>query len=190
MSRRIYPLNALRAFESSARQLSFVKASEELSVTPAAISHQVKSLEEYLGFPLFRRKQKGLTLTESGKLLLSELSEAFVRLDKAMERVIENDSRGALTLTVAPTFASMWLIPHLQNFYFVGAVAKCVYRRHDAVTGNPNEIGHPLGPKRLSGRSMPPVPQPASRIASSEASATNRSTGAKEIRSIPWNHHM
>jgi LysR family transcriptional regulator, glycine cleavage system transcriptional activator len=117
MSRRIYPLNALRAFEASARYLSFVKASEELSVTPAAVSHQVKSLEEYLGFPLFRRKQKGLTLTESGQLLQADLSEAFVHLDKAVERVLENDARGALTLSVAPTFASMWLIPRLQKFY-------------------------------------------------------------------------
>ena len=62
MSRRIYPLNALRAFEASARHLSFVKAAEELSVTPAAVSHQVKKLEEYLGLPLFRRAARGLLL--------------------------------------------------------------------------------------------------------------------------------
>jgi len=117
MSRRIYPLNALRAFEASARHLSFVKASEELSVTPAAISHQVKSLEEYLGFPLFRRLSRGLLLTESGQMLLSDLAEVFLRLDAAMERVIENDNRGSLTLSVAPTFAAKWLIPRLQNFY-------------------------------------------------------------------------
>lgn len=58
MSRRIYPLNALRAFEASARHLSFVKAADELSVTPAAVSHQVKKLEEFLGFPLFRRRTR------------------------------------------------------------------------------------------------------------------------------------
>ena len=117
MSRRIYPLNSLRAFEASARHLSFVKASEELSVTPAAVSHQVKKLEEYLGLPLFRRRARGLLLTESGQLLLAELSEVFLRLDKAMERVIDSDSRGTLTLSVAPTFAVMWLIPRLQKFY-------------------------------------------------------------------------
>ena len=117
MPRRMYPLNALRAFEASARQLSFVRASEELSVTPAAVSHQVKGLEEYLGLPLFRRLPRGLLLTESGQLLLSELSDVFLRLDSAMERVIESDSRGTITLSVAPTFAVMWLIPRLQKFY-------------------------------------------------------------------------
>ena len=117
MSRRIYPLNALRAYETSARHLSFVKASEELSVTPAAVSHQVKKLEEYLGLPLFRRRSRGLLLTESGQVLLTELREVFLRLDKAMERVIDSDSRGTVTLSVAPTFATMWLIPRLQKFY-------------------------------------------------------------------------
>lgn len=117
MARRLYPLNALRAFETSARHLSFVKASDELSVTPAAVSQQVKSLEEYLGFPLFRRLSRGLLLTESGQLLVSDLSEIFLRLDAAMERVVEDDARGSLTLSVAPTFAAKWLIPRLQNFY-------------------------------------------------------------------------
>jgi LysR family glycine cleavage system transcriptional activator len=104
-------------FEASARNLSFKKASEELSVTAAAVSHQVKGLEEFLGLPLFRRMPRGLLLTDTGQLLLSELSEVFQSLDRAMERVIENDSRGTLTLSVAPTFAVMWLIPRLQKFY-------------------------------------------------------------------------
>lgn len=117
MARKIYPLNALRAFEASARHLSFVKAADELSVTPAAVSHQVKKLEGFLGFALFRRQTRGLLLVESGQSLLSELSEVFLQLDKAMERVIDHDSRGTLTLSVAPTFAVMWLIPRLQKFY-------------------------------------------------------------------------
>lgn len=117
MPRRIYPLNALRAFEASARHLSFVKAAGELSVTPAAISHQVKALEEYLGLPLFRRKTRGLVLVESGQLLLSDLREVFLRLDSAMERVMDSDARGTLTLSVAPSFAVKWLIPRLQKFY-------------------------------------------------------------------------
>jgi LysR family glycine cleavage system transcriptional activator len=117
MPRRIYPLNALRAYEASARHLSFVKASEELSVTPAAVSHQVKKLEEYLGLPLFRRQSRGLLLTETGQLLLTELREVFLSLDKAMERVIDSDSRGAINLSVAPSFAVLWLIPRLQKFY-------------------------------------------------------------------------
>jgi len=117
MSRRIYPPNALRVYEASARHLSFVKASEELSVTPAAISHQVKNLEEYLGLQLFRRQSRGLLLTESGQLLLTELREVFLHLDKAMEQVIKSGTPKTITLSVAPTFAVMWLIPRLQKFY-------------------------------------------------------------------------
>jgi len=116
MPRRIYPLNALRAFEASARHLSFVKAAEELSVTPAAVSHQVKRLEEYLGQPLFRRLPRGLLLAESAQLLFSELRGVFASLDKAMERVLDTDPHGTLTLSVAPTFAVMWMIPRLQKF--------------------------------------------------------------------------
>ena len=116
MLRRNYPLNALRAFETAARNLSFVKASEELSVSAAAVSQQVKVLEDYLGQPLFLRKPRGLLLTESGQLLLAELGEVFLGLDKAIARVTDNDAQGSLTLSVAPTFAVMWLISHLQQF--------------------------------------------------------------------------
>lgn len=116
MARRVYPLNSLRAFETSARHLSFVKAAEELYVTPAAVSHQVKRLEEYLGVQLFRRLPRGLLLAETGQVLLAELREVFLRLDKAMERVRESDSRGALTISVAPMFAVKWLVPRLQRF--------------------------------------------------------------------------
>jgi len=117
MNRRNYPLNALRAFESAARHLSFVAAAEELSVTPAAISHQIKKLEEYLGVSLFRRRTRGLVLVEAGQLLAKELHSVFLNLDQAMEHVMEADRGGSLALSVAPTFAAMWLIPRLQNFY-------------------------------------------------------------------------
>ena len=113
---KLYPLNALRAFESSARNLSFVKAAEELYVTPAAVSHQVKKLEDYLGVPLFRRRPRGLLLADAGRLLQSELQEVFQRLDKAMELVQESESRGAFTISVAPMFAVKWLLPRLQGF--------------------------------------------------------------------------
>ncbi len=95
MARRIYPLNSLRAFEAAGRHQSFVKAAEELYVTPAAISHQVKGLEAYLGMRLFQRLPRGLLLAETGQVLLSELREVFLQLDKAMERVLET-TRGAL----------------------------------------------------------------------------------------------
>lgn len=116
MARSLYPLNALRAFEASARRLSFVAAAEELHVTPAAISHQVKRLEQYLGIALFRRMPRGLLLSESGQSLLSELREVFLHLDKAMERVAQSDSQGPLTISVAPVFAVKWLVPRLRGF--------------------------------------------------------------------------
>ncbi len=116
MNRRIYPLNSLRAFEASARHLSFVKAAEELCVTPAAVSHQVKRLEEYLGVQLFRRLPRGLLLAETGQVLMSELRDIFLQLDKAMERLLNRGSRGALTISVAPIFAVKWLVPRLQAF--------------------------------------------------------------------------
>lgn len=116
MARRTYPLNALRAFEASARQLSYVKAAEELFVTPAAISHQVKRLEDYLGVPLFRRLPRGLLLTETGQLLLAELREVFQQLDQTMERVAGSDAKGPLSISVAPMFAVKWLLPRLERF--------------------------------------------------------------------------
>lgn len=116
MTRPVYPLNSLRAFEAAARHLSFVKASEELFVTPAAVSHQVKRLEEYLGLQLFRRLSRGLLLSETGQLLSAELREVFLHLDMAMAKVVETDSQGALTISVAPMFAAKWLLPRLQNF--------------------------------------------------------------------------
>lgn len=116
MVRRHYPLNALRAFDAAARHLSFVKAADELSVTPAAVSHQVKRLEEYLGAQLFRRRPRGLLLAETGQLLAADLRNVFLGLDKAMERVQESNSSGALTVSVAPMFAVKWLLPRLQRF--------------------------------------------------------------------------
>lgn len=91
-------------------------AAAELHVTPAAVSHQVKRLEEYLRVPLFRRMPRGLLLSETGQTLLSELREVFLHLDKAMERVTESDSRGPLTISVAPMFAVKWLVPRLRKF--------------------------------------------------------------------------
>ncbi len=116
MARRLYPLNALRSFEAAARHLSFVKAADELHVTPAAISHQVKSLEVFLGVQLFRRLPRGLLLSDVGQLFLPELREGFVRLDRAVERVRDSDARGPLMISVAPAFAAKWLAPRLERF--------------------------------------------------------------------------
>ena len=116
MARRLPPLNALRAFEAAARHLSFTKAADELNVTQAAISHQVKALEERLGVVLFRRLNRALLLTDAGQGFLPPLREAFDRMAAATERLRVDDSRGVLTLTTLPSIAARWLVPRLGRF--------------------------------------------------------------------------
>jgi len=113
---RLPPLNALRAFEAAARQLSFAMAAKELHVTPAAISHQVKGLEDYLGHRLFRRLKRGLELTRAGHALLPKLSEGFGRLGDAVEELRSIEEEGTLAVSVAPSFATRWLAPRLHRF--------------------------------------------------------------------------
>jgi LysR family transcriptional regulator of beta-lactamase len=109
-------LNALKAFESAARHLSFTLAAEELSVTPAAISHQVKSLEERLGVRLFRRTSKGLLITDEGLALVPTLSDTFTRLGRMLEQFERGHRREVLTVSVVGTFAVGWLLPKLEDF--------------------------------------------------------------------------
>lgn len=116
MERRLPPLNALRAFEAAGRHLSFTKAGEELHVTPAAISHQVKALEDYLGVQLFRRLNKALLLTDAGQASLPGLVEGFDRLAEAIKRSRERDEHRALAVTVPPSFGARWLLPRLDRF--------------------------------------------------------------------------
>ncbi len=117
MPRDLPPLNPLRAFEAAGRHLSLTKAARELHVTPAAVSHQVKGLEEYLGMKLFRRVGNSLLLTDAGQACLPGLVEGFDRLSDAVDRLKEHDARGPLDVSVAPAFASKWLIPRLERFY-------------------------------------------------------------------------
>lgn len=116
MSRPLPPLNALRAFEAAARHLSFTRAAEELHVTQAAISHQVKALEERLGLPLFRRLPRRLILTEEGQALLPELRDAFGRMAQAIERISARDVGGMLTVSSLTTIVLSWLVPRLPRF--------------------------------------------------------------------------
>jgi LysR family transcriptional regulator, glycine cleavage system transcriptional activator len=116
MSRRLPPLNALRAFEAAARHLSFTKAAEELHVTQAAISHQVRALEEYLGVQLFRRQNRAVLLTDAAQLSLPRLREAFDQLAEAVESIRANNSENLLTVSVTPSFAAKWLVPRLDGF--------------------------------------------------------------------------
>lgn len=110
------PLNALRAFEAAARHLSFTRAAAELYVTQAAVSHQIKALEEYLGLKLFRRRNRALTLTEDGQAYLPAVRRAFDTLRQATDRLLHTDASGALTVSVLPSFAARWLVPRLGRF--------------------------------------------------------------------------
>ena len=115
MSYRLPPLTALRAFESAARHLSFKKAALELHVTPAAISQQIKALEDYLGLAVFRRLTRALELTPQGLAMLPKIREAFDCLANAIEMTREF-ADGPLTIAAPPSFASRWLVPRLPHF--------------------------------------------------------------------------
>ncbi|HJQ55957.1 MAG TPA: transcriptional regulator GcvA [Vineibacter sp.] len=116
MGRALPPLNALRAFEAAARHGSFVAAADELSVTPAAISHQVKSLEDRLGVALFVRRPRGLEITGEGQALLPDLRDAFDRMALALDRIGRQAGGKVLTISLITTFLLAWLVPRLHRF--------------------------------------------------------------------------
>ena len=117
MARRLPPLNALRAFEAAARHLSFTKAAEELHVTQAAVSHQVKLLEQDLGVTLFRRMTRKLALTEAGRALQRVAGEALDAIAEAAERLRGEPGGRTLTLSLTPTFGVKWLAQRLGRFW-------------------------------------------------------------------------
>ena len=113
---RLPPLNALRVFESAARHLSFKAAAAELHITQAAVSHQIKSLEEYLGIELFRREGRGVQLTEAARASLPRLREGFDALAAAVETIHERSEETELAITAPPVFVARWLMPRLAEF--------------------------------------------------------------------------
>lgn len=116
MIRPYLPLNALRAFEAAARHLSFKKAAIELRVTPAALSHQVKGLEERLGATLFHRLPRGLALTDEGQALLPVLADSFDRIALLLDRFDPDGGREVVTVGAVGSFALEWLLPRLPDF--------------------------------------------------------------------------
>jgi LysR family transcriptional regulator of beta-lactamase len=116
MVRPHLPLNALRAFEASARHLSFTRAAIELCVTQAAISHQVKALEARMGAPLFRRLPRGLALTDEGLALLPALADSFDRIGALIEQIAGRHRVQVLSVASVGTFATGWLLPRLPDF--------------------------------------------------------------------------
>lgn len=113
-------LNALRAFEASARHQSFSAAAEELNVTPAAVGQLVRTLEQWLGTPLFHRGTSGkarLVATEAAERALPDIRAGFERLTLGTERMRESSPNGVLTVTVSPAFAAKWLLPRIERFH-------------------------------------------------------------------------
>jgi LysR family glycine cleavage system transcriptional activator len=116
MTRRLVHLNAVRAFEAVARHLSFAKAAEELGVTPAAVSQQVKTLEDYLGTQLFKRAQRAIFLTETAQAMLPNVRDGFDLVAAGLAQGRASRSRARLVVSVTPSVAAKWLMPRLERF--------------------------------------------------------------------------
>ena len=117
MSRTLPPLNALRAFEAAARLKSVSRAADELSVTQSAVSHQIRTLEDWAQIELLRRSGRGVALTQAGEIYARALAAVFDQMDVATRRLLASDPRkGWLTVSVMPSFASKWLVPRLPAF--------------------------------------------------------------------------
>jgi LysR family glycine cleavage system transcriptional activator len=117
--RSIAHLNALRAFEASARHQSFSLAAQELNVTPAAVGQLVRTLEDWLGSPLFVRSTSGrarLVTTEVAEQALPDIRAGLERLAVGLERLRSGSAGGVLTVTVSPAFAAKWLLPRIERF--------------------------------------------------------------------------
>ncbi|MGI9524006.1 MAG: transcriptional regulator GcvA [Hyphomicrobiaceae bacterium] len=116
MSTALPPLNALRAFEAAARHLSFSRAAEELHVTPAALSHQIKGLETFLGLKLFMRKIRAIELTDAGRTLYPGLHAGFGQLRQAVGSLDRMRDDRVLVISAPPGFTAKWLAPRLYRF--------------------------------------------------------------------------
>ena len=116
MPKLLPPLNSLRAFEATARHMSFSRAAEELNVTPAALSHQVAGLESFLGERLFNRASRTISLTPAGELLYPGLNAAFGQIRQSVERVMETGDGQILVVSAPPGFTAKWLVPRLHRF--------------------------------------------------------------------------
>jgi LysR family transcriptional regulator, glycine cleavage system transcriptional activator len=116
MLRRLPPLNALKTFEAAARSESFTRAAEELSVTQAAVSQQIKALETTLGVKLFIRERQRLAITEAGRDYLAVVRDALDRIAVGTERLVQRQTSGVLTVSASPDFAAKWLVHRLGRF--------------------------------------------------------------------------
>ena len=116
MLRHIPGLQSLKAFDASARHLNFTRAAQELNVTPAAVSHQIKELEESLGVTLFQRTSRHMQLTRQGQILKPAVSDALEGLTRALQRIRQSDNPMRVQVTASPSIAAKWLVPRLDRF--------------------------------------------------------------------------
>lgn len=168
---RLPPLNAVRAFDAAARNLSFKMAGEELNVTPGAISRQIDLLENHLGTRLFDRHHRKVELTSSGHILLREIGPALLRIANAAALVSADDDN-ILRVKLPPTFAIRWFVPRLARFHAQNpSISVQVTTSHDPVDFEReqldaaifwgSQIGRGLGGVRLFGEQLAPVSSPA-----------------------------
>ncbi len=114
--RSLPPLNAIKAFEAASRHLSFQDAAEELSVTPSALSHQIKQLEDYLQVKLFHRKNRTVALSSAGELISAKVSEGFDKLGEAFALLRPEEDSQTLVVSTGPAFSAKWLAPRIHFF--------------------------------------------------------------------------
>jgi len=117
MSRRLPPLNALRAFEAAARNISFTRAALELCVTQGAVSRHVATLEDWAGAPLFVRGRYGIELTGAGQAYFREIKAALDQIEQASSQLQQQPDDRCLRIKISPTFAIRWLVPRLARFH-------------------------------------------------------------------------
>jgi LysR family glycine cleavage system transcriptional activator len=116
MLRHIPGLQSLKAFDASARHLNFTRAARELNVTPAAVSHQIKELEDVIGVPLFHRTSRHMQLTRQGQILKSAVNDALEGLTRALQRIRQSENPKQVRVTASPSIAAKWLVPRLDRF--------------------------------------------------------------------------
>jgi LysR family transcriptional regulator of beta-lactamase len=195
------PLNALRAFEAAARHESFTRAGLELHVTQAAVSHQVKSLEDILGVPLFRRLPRGLALTEEGEALLPVLTDGLRRIANTLDRFEGGRLREVLTLGAVGTFVTGWLLARLPQFRaahpfvdlrlmtnnnrvdLAGEGLDCAIRFGDGAW-------HGTEATRLFDAPLSPLCEPAVAARLSQATDLGRETLLRSYRADEWAHWL
>lgn len=114
---RLPPLNALKTLEAAGRLMSFTRAADELHVTPGAVSRQIRSLEDTLGFPLFERNHRDVRLTPESKAYVDALTDSFRQMERSTRRLLESRRQQPLYLHSAITFTLRWLVPRLVNYH-------------------------------------------------------------------------